>query len=78
MNVDILSVGEAVNTVMNGLRKNFIKAFGSYLKPYHPGKQMNKNGQNKKERKRNQTMLRGRRCVKHSGSAGKGRSSYRH
>ena len=39
----------------------------------------NKNGQNKKERSRNQTMLRGRRCRVHKGlypSRGKGRTTH--
>lgn len=41
-------------------------------------RQQNKNGLNKKQRSRNQTKLKGRGCVQHSGFAGRGRSSYHH
>ena len=70
---------------MFGDLESAAKAFSEFYKAYRRIRStagrwvmMAPNGQNKKERKRNQTMLKGRRCRTHKGgypTRGKGRTA---
>jgi hypothetical protein len=81
MSVKLLSVSEHHRRLTNEILTSWRRDIREWMKIFRSTrkyKAMNKNGQNKKQRRRNQVMLRGRRCVRHSGFAGRGRSSYHH
>jgi len=74
---NIVRLGKTTEEYIKSL--TFLKGAMMIKTSHRPYKKQNKNGQNKKEKKHNKIMLRGRGCREHLGGAplrGKGRTAH--